>query len=157
MKFQGESLGTFLPYEVVIDAIIVDLGVIGSPEPVRIVTVKVWFLVIFDVDSVWNECFVLRLISLEFLPTVLFLFRFQSENRVRAILKLGESDFRTSVDQTVVVYTTSTCHAIRQWIHPSHVSSSQHWRVFDEPFEIIELLVITRVSWIEGIGILWTL
>ena len=40
IKFQGESLGTFLLYEVVIDAIIVDLGVIGSPEPVRIVTVK---------------------------------------------------------------------------------------------------------------------
>ena len=40
IKFQGESLGTFLLYEVVIDAIIVDLGVVGSPEPVRIVTVK---------------------------------------------------------------------------------------------------------------------
>ena len=40
IKFQGESLGTFLLYEVVIDAIIVDLGVIGSPEPVRIVTVN---------------------------------------------------------------------------------------------------------------------
>ena len=38
--FQGEFLGTFLLYEVVIGAIIVDLGVIGSPEPVRIVTVK---------------------------------------------------------------------------------------------------------------------
>ena len=43
IKFQEESLGTFLLYEVVIDAIIVDLGVIGSPEPVRIVTVKVDF------------------------------------------------------------------------------------------------------------------
>ena len=40
MKFQGESFGTFLLYEVVMDAIIADLGVIGSPEPVRIVTVK---------------------------------------------------------------------------------------------------------------------
>lgn len=29
--------------------------------------IKVWFLVIFDVDSVTNECFVLQLISLEFL------------------------------------------------------------------------------------------
>ena len=41
IKFQGESLGTFLLYEVVMDAIIVDLGVIGSPEPVRIVTANV--------------------------------------------------------------------------------------------------------------------
>ena len=49
IKFQGESLGTFLLYEVVIDAIIVDLGVIGSPEPVRIVTVKT-FKNVFKLD-----------------------------------------------------------------------------------------------------------
>ena len=40
INFQRESLETFLLYEVAKDAIIEDLGVIGSPEPVRIVTVN---------------------------------------------------------------------------------------------------------------------
>ena len=38
IKFQGESLATFLLYEVVKGAIISDLGVLGSPEPHGIVT-----------------------------------------------------------------------------------------------------------------------
>ena len=36
----GESLVTFLLYEVVRGAIIADLGILGSPEPHGIVTVK---------------------------------------------------------------------------------------------------------------------
>ena len=44
-------------YEVVIDAIIVDLGVIGSPEPVRIVTVNLANLkvsIYFSWKYTWN-------------------------------------------------------------------------------------------------------
>ena len=40
IQFQRESFETFIVYEVVIDAVNADLGVIGSPEPVRSVSVK---------------------------------------------------------------------------------------------------------------------
>ena len=41
IKFYCEFLETFLLYEIAIGAIIAYLRVIGSPEPVRIVTVNV--------------------------------------------------------------------------------------------------------------------
>ena len=40
IKFKGESLETFLLFEVDMGAIIADLGVVGSPEPHGIVTVN---------------------------------------------------------------------------------------------------------------------
>ena len=40
IEFQRKSLETFFVYEVVIDAVNADLGAIGSPEPVRSVSVN---------------------------------------------------------------------------------------------------------------------
>ena len=43
IKFQGESLGIFSVYDVVMGAINAYLRVAGSPEPARSVSVKVRF------------------------------------------------------------------------------------------------------------------
>ena len=41
IKFQGESLGTFLVNDVVMGAINAHIWVCGSPEPARSVSVKI--------------------------------------------------------------------------------------------------------------------